>query len=203
MNRLPVNPLIMRALQLAEEELGLDELAHRLGVTPATIDDWRFGFATMPQDKFLELVDVLNRIDPRFHRKLEGTSPTPAPAGGPRRILVVDDNGDAAVALTHLLELLGHDATAVIDPRRALDIARELQPEIAILDLNMPYVSGLELARLFRQEAGLEKTRLVVLTAMDGEDYRAKTREAGFEAHLRKPADAAVLRKLIAELEPR
>lgn len=176
----------MRALRIAEEELGRDELARRLGVTPAVVDDWRAG-ATMAQDKFLELVDVVSAIDPKWE--------------GRRRIVVVDDNGDAAVSLAHLLELLGHKATAVVDSRRALDIARELRPEIAILDLNMPHVNGLELARLFRQDESLKDVHLVVLTAMDGPEYRQKTKAAGFEAHLRKPADAAVLRQLIAELQ--
>lgn len=174
-------------MKIAEEALGLDELARRLGVPPAAMADWRSGVAIVPHDKFLRLVDVVSGIDPKWER--------------PKRVLVVDDNADAAVALCHLIDLLGHHATAVTDSRRALDIARDLRPEIAILDLNMPYVSGLDLARMFREDESLKDTPLVVLTAMDGPEYRQKTKEAGFKAHLRKPVDAAVLRQLIAEFQ--
>lgn len=189
MNRLTVNPLIMRGLQLAEERLGLEALAQRLGVSAGTIDDWRIGLAAMPQDKFLELVDLLSSIDPDWKRNDPSA----------RRIVVVDDNADAAVTLTHLLEVLGHPATAVIDPRNALEVARQLRPHLAILDINMPHVNGLQLARLFRGDAELKGTHLVALTAMDGMDYREMIRQAGFDAHIRKPADTALLRSIIAQ----
>lgn len=189
MNRLTVNPLIMRGLQLAEERLGLEGLAQRLGVSAGTIDDWRIGLAAMPQDKFLELVDLLSSIDPDWKRNDPSA----------RRIVVVDDNADAAVTLTHLLELLGHQATAVIDARNALEVARQLRPHLAILDINMPHVNGLQLARLFRDDAELKSTHLVALTAMDAMDYREMIRQAGFDAHIRKPADAALLRAIIAQ----
>ena len=198
MNRLPVNPLIMRGLQLAEEALGLEPLAERLGVPPGTIDDWRIGLAAMPQDKFLELVDVLSALDPGWQR----TSPQAIAAAAVKRIVVVDDNADAAVTLTHLLELLGHHATAVIDSRNALDVAKEVRPNIAILDINMPHINGLQLARLFRQEGELKSCHLVALTAMDSPDYRELIRQAGFDAHIRKPADSAMLRAIIAQFEP-
>jgi len=194
-NRLPVNPLIMRALQFAEEELGLDALAARLRVAVGTIEDWRTGLAAMPQDKFLELVDVLSAIDPGWKR----TDPALLTPVAARRIVVVDDNADAAVTLTHLLEVLGHHATAVIDSRDAVQVAKEVRPQIAILDINMPYVNGLQLARLFRATDELKGCHLVALTAMDGMDYRQLIREAGFDAHIRKPADAALLRSIIAQ----
>jgi CheY-like chemotaxis protein len=196
-NRLPVDPLIMRGLRIAEAELGLDALAARLGVAAGTIDDWRTGLAAMPQNKFLELVDLLSSIDPAWKR----TAPAPVPAAEARRIVVVDDNADAAVTLAHLLELLGHHSTAVIDSRRAIEVARELGPHIAILDINMPHVNGLELARLFRADAQLKDCHLVALTAMDGLDYREMVRQAGFDAHIRKPADTALLRAIIQQFE--
>lgn len=194
-NRLPVNPLIMRALQVAEEELGLDALAARLGVAAGAIDDWRIGLAAMPQDKFLELVDVVSAIDPGWKRN----DPPPVSPNESRRIVVVDDNADAAVTLTHLLEALGHRATAVIDSRTAVQVATQLRPDLAILDINMPHVNGLQLARLFRASDELKGCHLVALTAMDGMDYRQMIREAGFDAHIRKPADAALLRSIIAQ----
>lgn len=190
MNRLPVNPLIMRGLRIAEEALGLHGLAARLGVAPGAIDDWRMGLAAMPQDKFLEMVDVLSSIDPGWR-------------AGAKRIIVVDDNADAAMTLANLLEVLGHHSTAVMDSRRAIESAKALDPHIAILDINMPHLNGLELARLFRADAELKDCRLVALTAMDGLDYREMIRQAGFDAHIRKPADMALLRAIIAQFQDR
>ena len=182
----------MRGLQLAEEQLGLDQLAARLDVPPGAIDDWRMGLAAMPTETFVELVGLLSGIDPSWRD-------TSADA---MRIVVIDDNVDAAVTLAHLLGMLGHEATAVVDSRQALSVAREVQPDMAIIDLNMPYVNGIEMARLFRQDGALKQVSLVALTAMDGADYREMTRQAGFDAHLRKPADSALLRAIIAQFAP-
>ena len=63
----------------------------------------------------------------------------------------------------------------------------------------MPHVNGLQLARAFREDPQLKAARLVALTAMDGQEYREMIRQAGFDAHLRKPADAALLRAMIAQ----
>jgi CheY-like chemotaxis protein len=196
-NRLPVNPLIMRGLRLAEEELGMAGLIARLGVSAGAIDDWRMGLVAMPHDKFLELVDMLASIDPSWRR----ADPSVLPPEEAKRILVVDDNADAALTLNHLLELLGHQSTAVIDSRNAIDVAAQLRPQIAILDINMPHVTGLDLARLFRQHDELKDCHLVALTAMDGMNYREMIRQAGFDAHLRKPADMALLRAIIAQFK--
>src|SRR5690349_24041436 len=100
----------MRGLRIAEEELGLDRLAARLGVSAGTIDDWRIGLVAMPQDKFLELVDLLASIDPSWKR----TDPSAVAAADAKRLLVVDAKADAAVTLAHLLGLPGHPATAVM-----------------------------------------------------------------------------------------
>jgi len=195
-NRLPVNPLIMRGLRIAEEEWGLERLAARLGVSAGTIDDWRMGLATMPQDRFLALVDVLSSIDPSWKRTADPSVPAAVEA---KRIIVVDDNADAAVTLAHLLEVIGHQATSVMDPRKAMEAAKEVRPHIAILDINMPHLNGLQLARLFREDAELAGCHLVALTAMDGANYREMIRQAGFDAHLKKPADMALLRAIIAQ----
>ena len=113
--------------------------------------------------------------------------------------MVVDDNADAAITLANLFEVLGHQAAAVIDSRKALEAAKEFRPHIAILDINMPHVDGLQLARLFRAQPELQHCHLVALTAMDSLDYRERTRQSGFDAHLRKPADAAMLRAIIVQ----
>lgn len=66
MNRLPSSPLIGRALDVAERHLGIEELCHRLVVPESTIRSWRFGYSTMPEYKFLRLVDILTEIEPRW-----------------------------------------------------------------------------------------------------------------------------------------
>jgi len=64
MNRMPVSPLVMRALELAENRLGIDELSRRLGAPETTIRDWRMGFATMPERKWFKLVDIVMDLQP-------------------------------------------------------------------------------------------------------------------------------------------
>ena len=69
MNRLPVSPLITRGLEVAEKRLGMAELSRRLDVPDSTINAWRFGHATMPEYKFLRLVDILNELEPDWTDK--------------------------------------------------------------------------------------------------------------------------------------
>ena len=64
MNRMPVSPLVMKALELAENRLGIDELSRRLGAPETTIRDWRMGFATMPERKWFRLVDIVMDLQP-------------------------------------------------------------------------------------------------------------------------------------------
>ena len=64
MNRMPVSPLVMKALELAENRLGIDELSRRLGAPETTIRDWRMGFASMPERKWFKLVDIVMDLQP-------------------------------------------------------------------------------------------------------------------------------------------
>lgn len=149
----------------------------------------------MPQAQFMLLVDVLTGIDPEWRQFGVERDARQRSV----RILVVDDNADAAVTLAYLLQALGHDATAVTDVSVAITVAKQVRPQIAIVDLFMPKMDGTQLARLFRGDDELKHTCLVALTAMDGPQYREMTRQAGFDAHLRKPADAALLRSVIRQ----
>jgi CheY-like chemotaxis protein len=180
----------MRGLELAEERLGIEELCRRLGATQTTIRGWRFGDGQMPQDKFLRLVDLLAALEPDWVRRAKA-----------RRILVVDDHPDTAQSSATLLKYLGHETQAVTDSRNAVRVAKEFQPQIALLDLAMPHIGGCELARMFRADALLNKVCLVAVTAYDDEKHRLMVREAGFDAHVRKPADQHVLRAIISQFE--
>ncbi|HUQ73508.1 MAG TPA: response regulator [Burkholderiales bacterium] len=115
----------------------------------------------------------------------------------PKRILVVDDHPDAAEALGRVLELMGHSALWLTDPRTAIAAAKEFHPDMALLDINMPYMDGCQLAVLFRAEADLKDVHLVAVTAYGDQNYRRMTRKAGFDAHVQKPAGPEMLQAII------
>jgi len=116
-----------------------------------------------------------------------------------RRVLVVDDSEDAALSLAKLLRQSGHEVRVAHDGPSALAVARGDPPEVAFLDIGMPGMDGCELARRLRQEAGLRGALLVALTGWGQEEDRKRTREAGFDHHLTKPADPEALHRLLAE----
>jgi PAS domain S-box-containing protein len=124
-------------------------------------------------------------------------SETPARAGA-RRVLVVDDNRDAAESLARLLRLRGHEVRVAHDGVQAMALATALQPELILLDLGMPGLDGFEVARRLRREAALGHPLLVALTGYGQEDDRRRTAEAGFDGHFVKPLDLAALERLLA-----
>jgi CheY-like chemotaxis protein len=119
----------------------------------------------------------------------------------PRHILVVDDNKDAAESLAVLLRLVGHDVRTAHSGPAALDAAQERPPEVMLLDIDLPKMDGLEVARCLRQDLGLTNVLLVALTGYGQEDIRSRTQEAGFNAHLVKPVDLDALQELLAHPE--
>jgi CheY-like chemotaxis protein len=117
-----------------------------------------------------------------------------------RRILVVDDNEDAADSLSLLLCAMGCDARAAYDGRGALETAPEFRPSMILLDIGMPDMNGYEVARSLRKRAELADTVLVALTGWGQNEDRQRSREAGFHHHLVKPVDGAMLRELLRTL---
>jgi signal transduction histidine kinase/ActR/RegA family two-component response regulator len=120
--------------------------------------------------------------------------PATAAPESARRILVVDDNVDAADTLAELLRIEGFDVRKCYNGADALALARELPPDVAFIDLNMPGMSGFELARELRARARAAGMRLVALTGMGQKTDVEATRAAGFDAHITKPASADELR---------
>jgi CheY-like chemotaxis protein len=114
-----------------------------------------------------------------------------------RRILVVDDQPDTAESFARLLQVMGHEVVFVTDPLEALPAARRFQPELVFLDIGMPLVTGYELARIFRSAFGFDKLKMVAITAYNSEEHRSRSREAGFDAHVAKPADPAMLESIV------
>jgi signal transduction histidine kinase len=115
-----------------------------------------------------------------------------------RRVLVVDDNVDAAQTLAQYLRLTGHRVESALDGEAALRIAEILHPDVAFIDLNMPRMDGAEVARRLRLTPWGRKARLVALTGMGQQGDVERTREAGFDEHITKPADLQRLSRLAA-----
>jgi CheY-like chemotaxis protein len=113
-------------------------------------------------------------------------------------VLVVDDNVDAAQTLAQYLRLTGHRVESALDGEAALRIAEILHPDVAFIDLNMPRMDGAEVARRLRLTPWGRKARLVALTGMGQQGDIARTREAGFDEHITKPADLQRLSRLAA-----
>jgi PAS domain S-box-containing protein len=111
----------------------------------------------------------------------------------PRRVLIVDDNVDAAKSLATLLRLGGHQTAVAHDGACALVAAREQRPEIIFLDIGMPGMDGYDVARQLRQEPALDGTLLVALTGWGQQEDRRRSAEAGFDVHLVKPIDMSAL----------
>jgi PAS domain S-box-containing protein len=118
----------------------------------------------------------------------------------PRRILVVDDNQDAAASLSMLLELDGHQIIAAHDGAAAYEAAETHRPEVVLLDIGLPVLDGYEVCRRIRQEPWGRGILLVALTGWGQAEDRHRTRDAGFDAHLVKPVSYDALLTLLASL---
>jgi len=115
------------------------------------------------------------------------------PPPGPRTILVADDNRDALESLGMLLELHGHEVYTAADGGEACRIAEQKRPQIALLDLGMPKLSGYDVARRIRRQAWGRTIYLVALTGWGQDGDRRRSAAAGFDTHLVKPLDPQVL----------
>jgi CheY-like chemotaxis protein len=136
--------------------------------------------------------------DPPQRRSEEANvAPTPHAA---RRVLVVDDNIDAATSLSTLLEYRGHSVRTCFDGSTAFATAAQSPPEIAFIDLNMPHPDGAELARMIRTQMWGKGVKLIALTGMGQPTDLERTRAAGFDEHLTKPADPDALFRAVATL---
>jgi PAS domain S-box-containing protein len=117
-----------------------------------------------------------------------------------RRVLVVDDNEDSAETMSTLVGIWGHDVRTAHDAAAALEMAAALRPEIVLLDIGLPVVSGYELGAQMRALPGLEDLVLVAMTGYGQEEDRRRTSEAGFAHHLTKPVPPDTLKELLASL---
>jgi CheY-like chemotaxis protein len=131
------------------------------------------------------------------------TSASPAEHTAPRRIVVVDDNRDAANALSIMLRLMGHEVRTAHDGLEALEAIEVFRPDVVLLDLGMPKLNGYETARRIRSEPWGRNAILVAVTGWAQDEDRRRTRDAGFDAHLVKPVGRETLEALLASVEPK
>jgi CheY-like chemotaxis protein len=117
----------------------------------------------------------------------------------PCRILIVDDNFDAASTLAAVVETLGHTVRYVLRSPEAMPAALQMKPDIVFLDLGMPEVDGYTVASELRKEFS-SRISIIALSGYGDPDSRAKSAKAGFDAHLLKPADLALIEAAIAHV---
>jgi PAS domain S-box-containing protein len=118
-------------------------------------------------------------------------------AGRPLRILVVDDNEDAAETLTKSLEIMGHEVKTAYDGTECLKLAESFKPHVVFLDIGMPRLNGYDTARRLRSDSATRNATLVAVTGWGQDEDRRRAREAGFDHHLVKPVDFAWVANII------
>jgi PAS domain S-box-containing protein len=129
---------------------------------------------------------------------IEGGEPAPAAL----RILVVDDNRDAADSLGMVLRMMGHEVEIAHDGLEAVGAATSFRPDVALLDIGLPKLDGYEVASRIRKQHPAGGIVLVALTGWGQEEDRQRAREAGFDHHLTKPVEFKVLQKMLVKANP-
>ncbi len=125
-------------------------------------------------------------------------APAADAAGGPARVLVVEDMEDVARSLRMLLELWGYDVRVVSDGPAALPAYRDFRPDVVLLDIGLPGMDGYEVARQIRREPGGGRPFILAVTGYGQDEDKRRAREAGFDEHMTKPIDPDELRARLA-----
>ncbi len=126
-----------------------------------------------------------------------GPEATRQPGGVRSRVLVIEDNHDAAESLRVLLEILGHEVRVAFTGREGVKEALDWAPDVVLSDIGLPELDGYEVARRLRREARFENVLFVALTGYNAEEDRRRSRDAGFDHHLAKPADVRELQRVL------
>ena len=113
------------------------------------------------------------------------------------RILIVEDNVDSREMLREWLEMSGHQVSEAADGQSGLEAALKQRPDVALIDVGLPGIDGYEMARRVREALGNERMILIALTGYGSPEDRRRSRAAGFDAHLVKPLNPALLDKVL------
>jgi CheY-like chemotaxis protein len=134
---------------------------------------------------------------PRVEAPVSAEEQARSAAAPSRRILIVDDNADAATTLSELLKMDGHQTQPAFSAEEALELAQSFVPDVVLLDIGLPRMDGYEVARRLRHSLLRKGARLIALTGYGQAEDRERAHAAGFDAHLVKPVDLEVLTKLL------
>ena len=137
---------------------------------------------------------------PRTAATLTPAAEAPKAKDPPRRVLVVDDNMDAAQSLAMLLNLQGHETRVAFSAKEALELVGAFRPAVALIDLGLPEMDGYGLAERLRALPHLRTARLVAVTGYGQADDRQRTQAAGFDEHLVKPVELSALARTLAAI---
>ena len=118
-----------------------------------------------------------------------------------RRILVVDDNRDAAIRLARMLNVMGNETQTAQDGMEAVNVATAFRPEVILMDIGMPKLNGYEAARRIREQPWGKSVVMVACTGWGQDDDKRRSMDAGFDSHMTKPIEPAALEKLLAGLQ--
>ena len=124
----------------------------------------------------------------------------PRATGRGRRVLIIEDNPDAALSLRDAMELAGHEVRVAYDSVEGLEIARQFCPEVLLCDIGLPTMDGYQVARSFRSDERLRSTYMIAVTGYAGEEDRERALRSGFDRHLGKPPDIELLNQLLSEV---
>jgi CheY-like chemotaxis protein len=114
-------------------------------------------------------------------------------------VLVVDDNADSVESLATLVRLMGHDCATALDGEAAIIAARSYRPDTMLLDIGMPGMNGYEACRAIRSEPWGREIQIIALTGWGQAEDRERTRDAGFDLHVVKPAEPGTLAEILAK----
>jgi CheY-like chemotaxis protein len=128
------------------------------------------------------------------------SSPGQHPPGGRLNVLLVDDNVDAAESMALILQMDGHATRVASDGRKALEIAHDFKPQVVFLDIGMPGMDGYQVAKALPSQHAAHRPVLIALTGWGAKENRARTKAAGFDYHLTKPASIEVVEPLLESL---
>lgn len=113
----------------------------------------------------------------------------------------MEDNPDVARSIARLLAIAGHDVRVAQDGESGMSVAREFAPDAMLVDIDLPVMDGLQVARWIRQEPGLSNVLLIALTGYGQDSDRQATRDAGFDHHLAKPVEFKTIESILATVD--
>jgi CheY-like chemotaxis protein len=119
------------------------------------------------------------------------------------KVLIIDDNKDLSEIMCDLIGFLGHKTICSQDGKDGIIKAKEHHPDIVICDIGLPVMDGYEVAQQLRKDDEIKETFLIALSGYSGPEDRKRSKEAGFDRHLAKPADISAIERVIAEASMR